>query len=556
MTALLVLMLVLALHSLTFSGAAEGLRFYLVPDFSKINGTVIVAAMNQAFFSLSVGMGGMAIFGSYIGKDRALMGESVHVILLDTFVAVLAGIIIFPACFTYGLEVTAGPSLLFDTMAGVFNHMAGGRWWGTLFFLFMVFAALSTVLGVCENILAMIRELTGWSRPKGCLVCGVGIFLLALTTALGYSVLHFQPFAPGSAWLDFWDFIVSNNVLPLGSLVLALFCCSRFGWGWDRFVAEANTGKGLKLRPWMKPRLSIFLSPAPSPLSMCTAWRPLPGGNAPKKPRRPISRVTGLCALFCQTAVFHRHQAELVVKRLGKFTLALIADTGRYVLHPQRCRAQQLGGLFQPAAAEIGKIPLAQHILAVQLEAALAQAEAIGQRLGRMPHREIAQHKRFGFTHQLDLPRGAAGGLGVIGQAQQLIQQPHRRVAQLARGGVLGIAPLLVQNVGDGLADRAAVDTVPAEVVRNTADLKAHHGQKAVRLHGVRVDEKLQPLILAARQVERLIRRSKADGGVCLCHDGVFLRPIGDGPPPGAAEVKDQQPRTCKAAAQGGCPAG
>ena len=233
MSALLVLMLVLAVHSLTFAGAAEGLRFYLVPDFSAIDGGVIVAAMNQAFFSLSVGMGGMAIFGSYIGKDHALMGESLRVIFLDTFVAVLAGIIIFPACFTYGLEVTAGPSLLFDTMAGVFGNMAGGRWWGALFFLFMVFAALSTVLGVCENILAMVRELTGWSRPKGCVVCGVGIFLLALTTALGYSVLHFQPFAPGSAWLDFWDFIVSNNVLPLGSLVLALFCCNRFGWGWD-----------------------------------------------------------------------------------------------------------------------------------------------------------------------------------------------------------------------------------------------------------------------------------------------------------------------------------
>ena len=215
--------------------------------------------MNQAFFSLSVGMGGMAIFGSYIGKDHALMGESLRVIFLDTFVAVLAGIIIFPACFTYGLEVTAGPSLLFDTMAGVFGNMAGGRWWGALFFLFMVFAALSTVLGVCENILAMVRELTGWSRPKGCVVCGVGIFLLALTTALGYSVLHFQPFAPGSAWLDFWDFIVSNNVLPLGSLVLALFCCNRFGWGWDNFVAETNTGRGLKVRPWMKPIFRYFV---------------------------------------------------------------------------------------------------------------------------------------------------------------------------------------------------------------------------------------------------------------------------------------------------------
>ena len=262
MIALLVLMLVLAVHSLTFAGAAEGLRFYLVPDFSAIDGSVVVAAMNQAFFSLSVGMGGMAIFGSYIGKDHSLVGESLHVIFLDTFVAVLAGIIIFPACFTYDLEVTAGPSLLFDTMASVFTHIPGGRWWGALFFLFMVFAALSTVLGVCENILAMIRELTGWSRPMGCAICGVGIFALALTTALGYSVLHFQPFAPGTAWLDFWDFVVSNNVLPLGSLVLALFCCNRFGWGWDNFVAEANTGKGLKVRPWMKPIFRYFVPAA------------------------------------------------------------------------------------------------------------------------------------------------------------------------------------------------------------------------------------------------------------------------------------------------------
>lgn len=262
MTSLLVLMLVLAVHSLTFAGAAQGLRFYLVPNFSAIDGSVVVAAMNQAFFSLSVGMGGMAIFGSYIGKDHSLVGESLHVIFLDTFVAVLAGIIIFPACFTYDLEVTAGPSLLFDTMASVFTHIPGGRWWGALFFLFMVFAALSTVLGVCENILAMIRELTGWSRPKGCAICGVGIFALALTTALGYSVLHFQPFAPGTAWLDFWDFVVSNNVLPLGSLVLALFCCNRFGWGWDNFVAEANTGKGLKVRPWMKPIFCYFVPAA------------------------------------------------------------------------------------------------------------------------------------------------------------------------------------------------------------------------------------------------------------------------------------------------------
>ena len=223
MTLLLVLMIVLAIHSFTLSGAKKGLTFYLVPDFSKITGSVVVGAMNQAFFTLSVGMGSMAIFGSYIGKDHSLLGESVNIIALDTFVAVLAGMIMFPACYTYGLEVNAGPSLLFDTMASVFNNMAGGRWWGTLFFLFMVFAALSTVLAVCENILAMVREMTGWKRPLGCIVCGVGVFLLALTTALGYSKFNFQPFAEGTAWLDFWDFIVSNNVLPLGSLVFALF---------------------------------------------------------------------------------------------------------------------------------------------------------------------------------------------------------------------------------------------------------------------------------------------------------------------------------------------
>ena len=260
MTALLVLMLVLGIHSITLSGAAEGLRFYLKPDFSKINGSVIVSAMNQAFFTLSTGMGGMAIFGSYIGKDHSLMGESVHVIFLDTFVAIIAGIIMFPACFTYGLEVNAGPSLLFDTMATVFQNMSGGRIWGTLFFLFMIFAAMSTVLGVCENILAMLRELTGWSRPKGCLLCGSLLFLLALTTALGSSVLHFQPFAAGTTWLDFWDFIVSTNVLPLGSLVLSLFCCTGLGWGWNNFVKEANTGKGLKIKPWMKP-LFRFIVP-------------------------------------------------------------------------------------------------------------------------------------------------------------------------------------------------------------------------------------------------------------------------------------------------------
>lgn len=263
MMVLFVLMIVLAVHSGLLSGAAEGLKFYLVPDISKINGTVIVNAMNQAFFTLSLGIGSMAIFGSYIGKDHSLLSESLNIVFLDTFVAVVSGLIIFPACFTFNVEVGAGPSLLFDTMASVFNNMAGGRWWGALFFLFMVFASLSTVLAVCENIVACVREMTGWSRPKACLICGIGIFLLGLTTALGYSTFSgFVPFAPGSAWLDLWDFLVSTNLLPLGSLVVTLFCCSkRYGWGWDAFKAEANEGKGLKVKDWMRP-LFTYVIPA------------------------------------------------------------------------------------------------------------------------------------------------------------------------------------------------------------------------------------------------------------------------------------------------------
>ncbi len=279
MIVLFVLMIVLAVHSGTLAGAAEGLKFYLVPDLSAINGNVIVGAMNQAFFTLSLGIGSMAIFGSYIDKDHSLLGESLNVVILDTFVAVVAGLIIFPACFTFNVEVNAGPSLLFDTMASVFNNMNGGRWWGTLFFLFMVFAALSTVLAVFENILACVRELTGWSRPKGCLVCGIGIFLISITTALGYSTFSgFVPFAEGSAWLDFWDFIVSTNLLPLGSLVIAVFCCNkRYGWGWENFKAEANAGKGLKVKDWMRPVFTFVVPAAILVLyiyGLCTfSWR-------------------------------------------------------------------------------------------------------------------------------------------------------------------------------------------------------------------------------------------------------------------------------------------
>lgn len=257
---LLVLMIVLAVRSGTYEGAAKGYKFYLVPDFKAITPGVVVGAMNQAFFTLSVGMGSMAIFGSYIGKERSLMGESINIIILDTAVAIISGLIIFPSCAAFNVEVTAGPSLLFDTMATVFNNMAGGRLWGSAFFLFMVFAAFSTELAVCENILACVRELTGWSRKFGCLVCGIVVFLLSLTTALGFSVLNFHPFGPSSTWLDFWDFIVSTNILPLGALTICIYCVSnRLGWGWENFVKEANEGQGLKIKNWMKPVFSIVL---------------------------------------------------------------------------------------------------------------------------------------------------------------------------------------------------------------------------------------------------------------------------------------------------------
>lgn len=260
MIALLLLMITLAVHSFTLDGAKEGLTFYLKPDISKIDGNVIVGAMNQSFFTLSLGIGSMAIFGSYIDKERSLMGESVNVLVLDTFVAIVAGLIIFPACFTFDVEPGVGPSLLFVAMAKVFNNMPGGRWWGSLFFLFMFFAAMSTVIAVFENILACVRELTGWGRKKACIICGIAVLILSVPCALGFNLwASFVPFASGSSVLDLEDFLVSNCLLPLGCLCMVLFCVSKKGWGFDNFMAEANAGKGLKVQKWMRFYMTYIL---------------------------------------------------------------------------------------------------------------------------------------------------------------------------------------------------------------------------------------------------------------------------------------------------------
>ena len=264
MLALLAIMVVLAINSFTMPGGAEGLSFYLLPDFSAIEKVgitnILVNAMNQAFFTLSIGMGSMAIFGSYIGKDRSLLGESVNVAMLDTFVAVASGLIIFPACSAYGVDVTSGPKLLFITLPNIFNNIPLGRLWGSLFFVFMSFAALSTVLAVFECIIANTMDLWGLSRKKACIINGILLFLLSVPCCLGFNILSgFQPLGAGSTILDLEDTVVSNFILPLGSLVFILFCVTKKGWGWDNFVNEANTGKGLKIKRFMKGYMTYVL---------------------------------------------------------------------------------------------------------------------------------------------------------------------------------------------------------------------------------------------------------------------------------------------------------
>ena len=251
MLCLLGLIILLALHSLTLSGAGEGLRFYLFPDIQRAAesglGKIITAAMNQAFFTLSLGIAAMEVFGSYMSKNNSLTGESIRICCLDTFVALMSGLIIFPACFSFNVQPDQGPSLIFITLPKVFINMTGGRLWGTLFFLFMTFASFSTVTAVFENLLASCIDNFGWTRKKSVITNCIFILIASLPCLLGYNVLSGVRLIGGRDILDSEDFIVSNLLLPLGSLVYLLFCVSKWGWGFDNYLRETNTGEGLKM---------------------------------------------------------------------------------------------------------------------------------------------------------------------------------------------------------------------------------------------------------------------------------------------------------------------
>lgn len=264
MASLFVILIILCIRSVTLPGAAEGVRFYLIPDFHKITEyglfEVVFAAMGQAFFTLSLGIGAMAIFGSYIAKDHTLTGESIRICTLDTIVALLAGLIIFPACFAFQVNPGEGPGLVFVTLPNIFNQMAGGRIFGTLFFIFMSFAALSTIIAVFENILSFSIDLFGWTRKKAVAVNFVAILLLSLPCVFGFNIWSaIAPLGAGSTIQDLEDFIVSNNLLPLGSLGYLLFCTSRYGWGWKNFIKEADSGKGVKFPQWSRIYVSFIL---------------------------------------------------------------------------------------------------------------------------------------------------------------------------------------------------------------------------------------------------------------------------------------------------------
>lgn len=263
MSALLILIVVLAVHSFTLSGAGKGIEFYLIPNLDTVSDVgiknVITAAMNQAFFTLSLGVAAMEIFGSYMGKEHTLAGEGAKICALDTFVAIMSGLIIFPACFSYGVEVGAGPSLIFITLPNVFVNMTGGRAWGCLFFMFMTFASFSTVIAVFENIMSFAIDMFGWSRNKAALVNGVIILIASLPCVFGYNIWSELNLIGGRDVLDSEDFIVSNLLLPIGSLVYLLFCVTKWGWGFEKYLDEANTGKGLNISKKLKPYFQFIL---------------------------------------------------------------------------------------------------------------------------------------------------------------------------------------------------------------------------------------------------------------------------------------------------------
>ena len=256
MGGLLCLILALVVRSVLLPGAQEGVIFYLVPDLGRAMeqglGSVMTAAMNQSFFTLSLGVGAMEIFGSYMGKEKTLAGEAVWICTLDTLVALMSGLIIFPACFSFGVEPDAGPSLIFITLPRVFLNMTGGRFWGALFFLFMTFASFSTVIAVFENLLSNCMDNFGWSRSKSVLVCCSFILIASIPCVLGYNLWSDLHLIGGRDILDSEDYLVSNLLLPLGSLVFLLFCVSKWGWGFDNYLAEVNEGKGLKISPLWK----------------------------------------------------------------------------------------------------------------------------------------------------------------------------------------------------------------------------------------------------------------------------------------------------------------
>ena len=263
MTALLLLILMLAVNSCLLPGAGEGLSFYLLPSLSRAMEqglfSVITAAMNQAFFTLSLGIAAMEIFGSYMTRENTLTGEAVRICLLDTFVALMSGLIIFPASFSFGVQPDAGPSLIFVTLPNVFAGMRGGRFWGTLFFLFMTFASFTTVISVFENLIANCIDMFGFSRKKAVIANCVFLLLASMPCLLGYNVLSGVHLIGGRDVLDTEDFLVSNLLLPLGSLVYLLFCTTRWGWGFDNYLAEANAGEGLKLSAKLKPFFQFVL---------------------------------------------------------------------------------------------------------------------------------------------------------------------------------------------------------------------------------------------------------------------------------------------------------